>query len=78
MPTVLRTGPYRFFFYTGDREEPPHIHIAREDKVAKFWLDPIRLQESGGFSRSEIVRIHRLATEHKDSLLEAWNEYFGG
>ena len=77
MPTVLRVGPYRFFFYAGDREEPSHIHIEREDKVAKFWLDPIRLQESGGFSRSEIVRIHKFVTEHQDSLLEAWNEYFG-
>ncbi len=76
MPTVLRAGSYRFFFYAGDREEPPHIHIEREDKVAKLWLDPIRLQESGGFSRSEIVRIHKLVTAHEDSLLEAWNEYF--
>ena len=78
MPTVLRVDPYRFFFYAGDREEPPHIHIEREEKVAKFWLDPIRLQESGGFSRPEIVRIHKLVTVHKDRLLEAWNEYFGG
>jgi hypothetical protein len=78
MPTVLRVGPYRFFFYAGDRDEPSHIHIEREDKVAKFWLDPIRLQESGGFSRPEIVRIHTRVTEHKDTLLEAWNEYFGG
>jgi hypothetical protein len=78
MPTVLRVGPYRFFFYAGDRGEPPHIHIEREDRVAKFWLDPIRLQESRGFSRSEIVRMHKLVTEYKDSLLEAWDEYFGG
>ena len=77
MPTVLRVGPYRFFFYAGDRDEPSHIHIEREDKVAKFWLDPIRLQESGGFSRPGIVRIHTRATEHKNTLLEAWNEYFG-
>ncbi|CUS32079.1 conserved hypothetical protein [Candidatus Nitrospira nitrosa] len=77
MPTVLKAGPYRFFFYAGDREEPPHIHIEREDKVAKLWLDPIRLQESGGFSRSEILRIHTLVTEHEGSLVEAWNEYFG-
>jgi hypothetical protein len=78
MPTVLRAGPYRFFFYAGDRGEPPHVHIEREDKVAKFWLDPIRLEESGGFSRSEIVRIHKLVTVHEDGLLEAWNEYFSG
>lgn len=48
MPTVLRLGPHRFFFYAGDRDEPPHVHVEREDKIAKFWLDPIRLQKSGG------------------------------
>jgi Domain of unknown function (DUF4160) len=53
MPTVLRIGPYRFFFYAGDRQEPPHIHVEREDNTAKFWLDPVRLQQSRGFRRNE-------------------------
>ncbi len=76
MPTVLRIGPYRFFFFAGDRDEPLHIHIEREDKVAKFWLDPVRLQSSGGFSRNEISRIQRLAGEYQTLLREAWNAYF--
>ncbi len=78
MPTALRVGPYRFFFYAGDRDEPPHVHVEREDKIAKFWLDPIRLQRSGGFSRSEIGRIQKLVSAHHERLLEAWNEYFRG
>ena len=57
MPTVLRVGPYRFFFYAGDREEPPHIHVERDDKLAKFWLEPLRLQRSGGFNRMELGKI---------------------
>ena len=76
MPTVLRMGPYRFFFYASDRDEPSHIHIERDDNVAKFWLDPVRLQSSGGFSRAEINQIERLVTESQDRLLETWNEYF--
>ena len=76
MPTVLRIGPYRFFFFAGDRDEPPHIHIEREDKVAKFWLDPVRLQSSGGFSRNEIIRIQRVVGEYQTQLREAWNAYF--
>lgn len=78
MPTVLRMGPYRFFFYASDRDEPSHIHIERDDNVAKFWLDPVRLQSSGGFSRAEINQIERLVTESQDRLLETWNEYFRG
>jgi hypothetical protein len=76
MPTVLRIGPYRFFFFAGDRDEPAHIHIEREDKVAKFWLDPVRLQSSGGFSRNEIIRIHKIVGENQPQLREAWNAYF--
>ncbi len=77
MPTVLRVGPYRFFFYASDRDEPPHIHVERDDNVAKFWLDPVRLQRSGGFGRAEIHRIARIVNEHGTKLLEAWSEYFG-
>lgn len=76
-PTVLRIGEYRFFFYAGDKDEPKHIHVEHNDKIAKFWLDPVRLQRSGGFSRIEISRIHKLISEHHSKLLEAWDEYFG-
>jgi hypothetical protein len=77
MPTVLRTGPYRFFFYAGDRDEPPHVHVEREDNLAKFWLDPIRFQRSRGFNRVELRRIQRLIDDNHAQLLEAWHGYFG-
>lgn len=76
MPTVLRDGPYRCFFYAGDREEPPHIHVERENKIAKIWLEPIRLQRSGGFNRAEIGRIQKVVSEHHAELMEAWHGYF--
>jgi len=77
MPTVLRAGPYRFFFYASDADEPHHIHVERDDKVAKYWLDPIRLQRSGGFDRVELKRVRAIIEENHDILMEAWNEYFG-
>lgn len=76
MPTVLRSGPYRFFFYAGDGGEPPHIHVEREKNQAKFWLDPIRLQESRGYSSVELNRIAALVVVHQDQLLRAWNDFF--
>lgn len=76
MPTVLKIGPYRFFFYAGDRDEPQHVHIERDDKIAKFWLEPIRLQSSGGFNRQEINRIQEIIQEYQIQLMEGWNEYF--
>lgn len=77
MPTVFRAGPYRFFFYSGDRDEPPHVHVERNDWIAKFWLDPVRYQSSEGFSRAELTRIQRVIQAHHEELLEAWNAYFG-
>ncbi len=76
MPTILREGPYRFFFYPSDRAEPPHVHVERDDRVAKFWLDPVRLQRSGGLRRSEIRRIARIIGESETFLMEAWDECF--
>jgi hypothetical protein len=78
MPTVLRIESYRFFFYAGDRDEPPHVHIEGDDKIAKFWLEPVRLQTSGGFSRTEITRLHKLVEQNREHLLRQWNDYFGG
>jgi len=77
MPTVLRIGPYRFFFVSLDFNEPPHIHVKREKMVAKFWLDPVTLQLTGGFRRSELSKIAKLVFEKQEFLLEQWNEFFG-
>jgi len=78
MPTILRSGPYRFFFYSGDRTEPPHVHVERENDHAKFWLDPVRLHGSGGFGRSEIRRIEEIVTSNRQDLLRRWYEFFAG
>ncbi|MDH3639002.1 MAG: DUF4160 domain-containing protein [Gammaproteobacteria bacterium] len=77
MPTVLRVGPYRCFFYSGDRGEPMHIHVERDDNVVKYWLDPVRLQTSGGFGSAELRRIQRIIENNRETLIEAWYEYFG-
>jgi hypothetical protein len=77
MPTVLRSGPYRAFFYAGDRHEPPHVHIERDKCQAKYWLQPVALAASSGFSRGELMDIYRLISEHQVVLLEKWHDYFG-
>ena len=76
MPTVLRIGAYRFFFYAGDSDEPPHIHIERDNHTVKFWLDPVMFCKSYGFGRTEINKIAKLVHENHNELLRKWNEYF--
>lgn len=75
-PTVLQSGPYRFFFFSSDRGEPPHVHVARDRKTAKFWLQPVRLEYNLGFASNELNRISALVREHHAELLKAWHEYF--
>lgn len=76
MPTILKVGPYRYFFVSLDRDEPPHIHVRREDMVAKFWLDPVSLERTGGFNRAELNTIAKLVQDHRETLLERWYEFF--
>jgi len=77
MPTVLRTGPYRFYFWSHELAEPPHIHVDRDDQSAKFWLDPVALARNIGFRAHELRRIQNLVERHQTELLEAWHGNFG-
>ena len=76
MPTVMRIGPYRFFFYSSDWQEPRHIHVERDDSNAKFWLDTVRLERSIGFGGAELNKVQKLVVEHADRMRRSWDEYF--
>lgn len=76
MPTVLILGPYRFFFYSNEYGEAPHIHVERDSAVAKFWLSPVSLAKSRGFAAQELTKVARLVVEHRKGFEERWNEHF--
>ncbi|MBL4681507.1 MAG: DUF4160 domain-containing protein [Pseudomonadales bacterium] len=76
MPTILRIGPYRFFFYSNEEGEPPHIHVQRDSSLAKYWLNPVSLANSTRFSAKEIRDMRKLVEEQQSKFMEAWNEYF--
>ena len=75
-PTVLRIGPYRFFF--NSREETRrHIHVATAEGVAKFWLEPIiAMASSYDLSTKELLKIDRLMREHEREFVSAWDQHF--
>ena len=77
VPTLLRSGPYRVYFYTHEANEPPHVHVDRDDYSAKFWLDPVALARNLGFSPVELRKIQRLVSENRGALLEKWYARFG-
>ena len=77
MPTVLRVGKYRFFFFSNEGTEPPHIHVESGDDYAKFWLSPVELARSVGYAARETNRLKGIVIEHRSLFLEKWNDYFG-
>ena len=75
MPTVLRIGPYRFFFYSNEGTEPPHIHVEAGDFEAKFWLQPVALASNHGFGARAIREIERHVNANREKLEEAGHGY---
>ena len=64
------------YFYSHEPNEPPHVHVDRDDQSAKFWLDPVALARNLGFGPVELRRVHRLVAENRKFLLEKWYERF--
>lgn len=77
MPTVMRIGPFRFYFYSHELNEPPHVHVDRGEATIKVWLESLEVAKSRGFRAHEIGDIVKLVDEHRTRLLEAWHEHFG-
>jgi len=73
----LRIGRFRFFLYSNEGQEPPHIHVKARGDEAKFWLDPLALAANHGFNGRELIAIEHLIAQHRPGFLEAWDEHFG-
>ena len=76
MPTVAKIGPYRFFFYSNENDEPPHVHVKQGSSLAKFWLSPVELASSNRFAAHELREIERIVREWRTRFVEAWDDYF--
>ena len=76
VPTVLRAAGYRFFFFSREGTEPPHIHVEQAERYAKLWLDPVTVAGSKGFRSGELSEIMRLVQQNRQLFLEKWDEHF--
>lgn len=73
----MRRGPYRLYFYSHEPNEPPHIHVDRDDRSVKFWLQSVALARNIGFSAKDLAEIQRIVLDEQAALLEVWHGYFG-
>lgn len=78
MPTIKGVpGPYRFFFFSFDCNEPKHVHAERDDSTCKFWLEPLALASNHGFAPRELNRIRATIEAHKEQMIHAWTKHCG-
>lgn len=77
VPTVKVIGSYRFFFASSDGREPPHIHVQVDRRVAKFWLDPVKISKRGHIPPLVLRELERLVKQQRLEFVKAWHDYFG-
>ena len=70
MPALLRVRSYRFFFFSMEGREPPHIHVAHAGRYAKFWLEPVSVADVRGLGRHEITEVREIVIENAGFFLE--------
>ena len=77
-PTLLREGPYRFFFHSneGYLRGAPHVHVTAGDRVAKFRLEPVELASGKRLRSGEIADLRRVVERHRTEFVEAWHAHF--
>jgi hypothetical protein len=78
VPTIARIGPYRFFFYSNEGTEQPHVHVRRERALTKFWLQPVELAAATAYGAAELTKLEKIVRENEEQFLEAWHEHFEG
>lgn len=76
MPTILRIGSLRFYFYSHEPNEPAHVHVDKDGATAKIWLHDRSVASSIGFASHELRSLQRHVKEHHRTLREAWDAYF--
>ena len=77
MPTLLRWRGFRFFVYSADGSEPPHVHVVKDGCEAKIWLHDLTVAVNLGYGSQDLNRLVEKTREHRNAFLEAWNDYFG-
>ena len=77
MPTILRKNGFRFFFYSRENGEPPHIHVIGHGGEAKLWLNPIEIVGIYNLGPKDQREILKITEENVKLFLDNWSEWHG-
>jgi hypothetical protein len=76
VPTIHRQNGFRFYFYSHEPNEPPHVHVDKDEATIKIWLGSLEYVKSRGFRAHEISDIIAMVSEHHAMFTEKWHEHF--
>jgi len=76
VPTILRLLGFRFFFYSNEGNEPPHVHVEKGDATGKYWINPIAEEYMDGFTKTEKKQVQKIVLDHQEQFLTDWHEHF--
>jgi len=77
MPTVYEWKGWKFLFYSLDAVEPPHIHVRKDRKETKIWLNSLEIARNKRCTAQELNVLVKVVEEHRGEFLERWHEHFG-
>lgn len=76
MPTVLTVEGFRFFFYSNENDEPPHIHVEKAEGIAKIWLSPVRVEYMSGLTPRQQSVVMEHCNKNLELFKKKWDEHF--
>lgn len=77
VPTVFRKNGFRYFFYSGEGNEPPHIHVIGRGGEMKIWLNSLEISRSFNLAASDQKEAFLIAKENVRMFLDAWRKFHG-
>ena len=86
MAKIFDDSGYSFVFFSMDLQEPLHVHVKKENKKAKFWIQDdkygkqdivdwvhgCKCQNDGGFKPHELNQIMEIIEKRKGEIVEKW------
>ncbi len=77
MPTILTKDGFRFFFYSHEGSEPPHIHIIGKGGEMKVWLNTLSISKVYNLSPKEQRIVLEIVTVNVELFKKEWENFHG-
>jgi len=76
-PTFKNDKGFRFSIFSNE-ESRMHVHIFKDNKSAKIWLEPVlEFAENKGFSEKELKKIMEIVRKNEDDFKAKYKAHIG-